>query len=316
MKPALLLVFLLALVLGAFNSHPNAQALTGSTYRAFTVASASGLTLQTSGAQESIVTGADGWTMTAGGYTASTHYARLKYNLPELAGVAPTTFYLRAAVVLPADFYTRQTVGFRIVNTGNSGTTLNGSPVGASGSTVIFTSVYFNSDHFLRVVSSYGNTATEFYKHPVLLPTGKHIFELYGDVANIAPWYLRIDGVQVASGVARLSPSVSPVTERVVTRAVAGIDGAAGLSSNTLSVQVSELAFADYDVNAVTLPPTATATLTATPVSTLTPTAQPTFTITPTASLVPTATVTLAVQPTATPECFQVSAGTICFYGK
>ena len=296
------LLFVLLLILTACAT----PAASGAFYRSFTTAAAPGLSQQTSGAQESITLGNGGWVVTAGGYTATTHYARLKYNLPELAGIAPTTFYLRAAVVLPADFYTRQTVGFRIVNTGNSGTTLNGAPVGASGSTVIFTSVYFNSDHFLRVVSSYGNTAQEFYKHPVQLPTGPHTFELFGDVANVAPWYLRIDGVQVAGGVARLSPVVSPPAERVVTRAVAGIDGAAGLSANTLTVQINELAFADYDVNALPTPEAATPL----------PTAFSTPILIPTLTPAPVNTLTPAPLPSATPECFTVSAGTICFTGK
>lgn len=311
MKKIFLVLFVLAFLVT--QSAPSAM---GVFYRSFTVASATGLSQQTSGTQETITVGNGGWIMTAGGYTASTHYARLKYNLPELANIAPTTFYLRAEVVLPADFYARQTVGFRIVNTGNSGATLNGQPVGSSSSTVLFTSVYFNSDHFLRVVTSYGSSSQEFYKHPVQLPVGKHTFELYGDVANVAPWYLRIDGVQVASGVARLSLSAVPAAERVVTRAVAGIDGAAGLSTNSLSVQINELAFADYDVNAVTPSNTATSVPTSTPTTipsvTSTPVVLPTSTTQPTVTL-PAPTPTLLPLATSTPECFIVSAGQICF---
>lgn len=312
----ILLALLVIILLVACSTSPTAA---GVFYRAFTVVSAPGLSQQTSGAQETIAIGNGGWIMTAGGYVASTHYARLKYNLPELANIAPTTFYLRADVVLPADFYTRQTVGFRIVNIGNSGATLNGQPVGSSSSTVLFTSVYFNSDHFLRVVTSYGSSSQEFYKHPVQLPVGKHTFELYGDVANVAPWYLRVDGVQVASGVARLSLSAVPASERVVTRAVAGIDGAAGLSTNSLSVQINELAFADYDVNAVTPSNTATSVPTSTPTTipsvTSTPVVLPTSTTQPTITL-PVPTPTLLPLATSTPECFTVSAGQICFTGN
>lgn len=231
--------------------------------KTFTTSAPSGIEVELSGAVESVSTSNGNWLLTAGGDSASTHYARLKYKLPELIGLAPTTFYMKSTVVLPPDFYTRQTAGFRIMNVGNSGTTLNGAPIGSSSSTVMFTGLYLNSDHTLRVSTQYGSAApTYLFNSGYQLPVGQHTLELFGDVANVSPWYFMIDGKTMASGVARLSAESTPVSERVVTRMVTGIDGAAGLANNSMSVQINSFEIASYDPHAS---PTVVPTLTPSP---------------------------------------------------
>lgn len=230
-----------------FSSLSTANAA-GTFSKTFTTSSLSGLEVELSGTVETVSTTTGTWLLTAGGVSASSHYARLKYKLPELAGIAPTTFYMKSVVVLPADFYSRQTAGFRIMNIGNSSTTLNGVPVGSSSSTVMFTGLYFNSDHYLRVSTQYGSDAPSYlFNLGYQLPTGQHTLELYGDVANVAPWYFRLDGQVLASGTARLSADTVPVSERAVTRMVTGIDGAAGLTNNSMSVQINSFEIADHD---------------------------------------------------------------------
>jgi hypothetical protein len=266
----------------------------GQFYRVFNTTSAPNLIQELSGSVES-VTAANGlWTITAGGVPASTHYARLKYKIPEFERLAPTAFYMKATVVLPADFYSRQTASFRLIGTGNSGTTLNGQPVGTN-STVAFTSVSFDSDQLVRVQAGRGNTPVVFWRASSRLPVGEHVFEFYGDVAKVAPWYLRIDGVLVASGTAMLQTSSTPINERVVTRLVAGIDGAADLDSNSMTVQIREFVVANYDAGAIT-----PSTLTPTRVSTLTPT----LTSSPSPTFTPSPTMTPTLTPT--PLCFNL----------
>lgn len=202
-----------------------------------------------SGSLEKITQTPDGWLCTAGGNVASTHYARIRYKLPEQAGIAPTTFYQKAIVVLPPDFYTKQVAYFRIMSTDNYPTTLNGHPVGSSnGSTDFRTGVYFFSDHFIRLRSEHeGYSAVQWYEGQ--LPVGQHTLELFGDVANVAPWWFKIDGITVASGIDRLSPNSVPPAERVVTRLVAGIDGAAGYNTSSLSLLVKDVVIADHDIS-------------------------------------------------------------------
>lgn len=224
--------------------------------------------LEKSGTVESITQTASGWVMQAGGNIASTHYARAKYKLPEKAGVAPTTFYMKATINLPTDFYTNQKVGFRIMNTDNFLTTLNGVQVGASSANELRTSVYINSDHTLRIKSQYDpSVSIEFFKLATPLPIGDHTLEFYGDVANVAPWYFKVDGKLIASGVNRLSPDAVPANERVITRMVAGIDGAAGQNSNPFSLTIKNFEISNFDPTALITP-----TISTTPTITPTPT--------------------------------------------
>jgi hypothetical protein len=238
-------------------------------------ASPSEWSFEKSGSVEKITQTASGWVMQAGGNTASTHYARTKYKLPEKAGIAPTRFYMKAEINLPADFYSKQKAGFRIMNTDNFLTTLNGTPVGSVNANEFRTSVYMNSDHSLRIKSQHDqNPAIEFFKLNTQLPVGDHILELSGDVANVVPWYFKLDGNIVASGINRMSPDSVPANERVITRMVAGIDGAASQDSNSVTLTVKNFEISDYDPNSTNNP-----TATPTPI-TNTDTTAPTISIT------------------------------------
>ncbi len=275
--------------------------------RTFTTTSNSGLTMEISGTTESITVENGMWSVTAGGVLASTHYARLKYKVPEKEGFAPTTFYMRSVVVLPEDFYTKQTSYFRIMNTDNYSTTVNGVHFGAADSDELRTGVYFYSDHTMRIRSEHENNGkVEYYKGQ--LPVGEHVLELYGDVANVAPWWFKVDGVVVASGNARLSPDSVPVEERVITRLVTGIDGAADQTTNAMTLQVKEFTITSYEpTSAATLtpvPPTATPSVVST--NTLMPATQtqipPTNTPTTTvaAPIIVSSPTTVVIPPTPT----------------
>jgi hypothetical protein len=276
------LVMTITIFSSALAFHTPAQAAL--IHKNLSVTDSTGLSFETSGAMEKVTTAANGWTMQAGGDVASTHYARAKYKLPETAGVVFTYFYAKAVIVLPVDFYTQQKAGFRILNTDNYPTTLNGSLVGASNANELRVSIYMNSDQKLRVLVDHETgTKLTLYTAPAILPTGEHIFELAGDVANAAPWYLKIDGAVVASGTQRLSTDDMLDSERVLTRIVAGIDGAADQDNNSMNLLVKSLEIANYDVSnvATSVPPTAS----------------------PTASLLPPlATATSIVVPTTTPQ--------------
>ncbi len=209
-----------------------------------------GWNTESSGTVESVVKTSGGWLCTAGGEVASTHYARLKYKIPENAGLVLTQFYVKAVIVLPANFYTQQQAGFRILNTDNFTSTLNGQSVGASSADELRTAIYFNSDHTLRINTGYENhQSKELWRSTGQIPVGEHTFELFGNVAEIAPWYFKIDGVTVASGVEKLSTDDLPLSDRVITRIVAGIDGAADQDTKPLSVLVKSVEIADYDVS-------------------------------------------------------------------
>ena len=285
------LISALALTIASFSSalalNPLAQI--GQIYKSLSVTNSTGLILEKSGTVEKITTTSDGWMMQAGGDVASTHYARIKYKLPEAAGVVFTYFYAKAIIVLPADFYSQQKAGFRILNTDNYPTTLNGTTVGASNANELRVSVYMNSDQKLRVLVDHETGVKQtLYTAPAILPTGEHTFELAGDVANVAPWYFKIDGIVVASGTQRLSTDDMTNTERVITRIVAGIDGAADQDANSMNLLVKSLEIANYDMSggaATAIPPTVAPTSTVAVTSTaIAVTSSPTATNTPAAT--------------------------------
>jgi len=243
--------------------------------------------------------------MLAGGNVASTHYARAKYKLPEAVGTVFTYFYAKSVIVLPSDFYERQNAGFRILNTDNYTTTLNGVSVGAANANELRVSVYLNSDHKIRILVDHElGTKLTLYTASAILPTGEHTFELAGDVANVVPWYFKIDGVVVASGTQRLSPDDTLANERVLTRIVTGIDGAADQDSNSVKLTVKSLDIANYDISGAvptSVPPTNTpisVVVSPSPTATL-----PAATVTqiPPTVVQPIVTNTMVSQPTNTP---------------
>ena len=289
-------------------------------YKRLAPGDAAGWGIETSGSMEKVMALSDSWICEAGGYEAVTHYARFKYKAPEQAGIVLTTFYMKLVVVLPTDFYTQQKAGFRLMNTDNYTTTLNGSPVGASDANESRTSVFINSNHSLRVIVDHETTSNKIlYISQAPLAVGQHTLELFGSLNTVAPWYLRVDGVVVASGTEMLSMGDTAPSERVATRFVAGIDGAADQDFNLMSVQVKSFEVANYDMAGVTnVPPTSTlvpATFAAQPSQAPTQTSTATFTSTPTALPSATTTPTLtstALPPTLTPTSIAPTA-TIAF---
>ena len=304
----------IALTLGLFSS-AQASPQHAAFIKRLAPGDSAGWSFDKSGTIESITATSEGWVCKAGGDAAKTHFARIKYLLPERAGKVLTTFYMKAVIVLPPDFYTQQKSSFRLMNTDNYGTTLNGAQVGAHNSSELRTAVYINSDQSLSVIANHQNASKkEFYKTS-RLPVGEHTLELYGSLSEVAPWYFKIDGVVKASGTARLSPDSVPVNERVATRLMVGIDGAAGQDSNSMNLLVKSFEVADYDMSGsnpnpptpTTIAPTATFTKTPAPTKTATvappsPTlpATATKTVAPTNTLLPPSPTRISVTPTAT----------------
>ena len=210
--------------------------------KTFTTLNYTNLSSEKSGSLESISVVDNAWLITAGGYNADTHYARLRYKLPENEGVSFTKFYVSAEIELPADFYEKQEAGFRILGADNYGAT--------SGYDEFRPSVYISSGHEMWLWISHENgDKVNLYRSTKPLPVGAHKLELYGDVSQVAPWYLKIDGAVVASGNNRLSPDSVPESERVITRLYTGIDGAADQDNKQMSVLIKSFVVANNDLS-------------------------------------------------------------------
>jgi len=236
--------------------------------------------------------------------TGVTHYARLRYGLPEFEGMVLTRFYLAEVIRLPANFYAVNN-DMRILNTDNYSARLNGVTVGASGGAELRTSVYITADRRVRVRSEHqGRGNIDWYisaPEPAFLSPGEwHTVELFGNLAAVEPWYFRVDGVVIAQGVAMLSNPSVPVAERIMTRAVWGADGAYRLVIPTpLELQIRSVTVADTDPNGMYQPVTNTPTalVTIPPASaTATRTVGP-----PTATAAPVTRTATPVPPSATP---------------
>lgn len=205
---------------------------------------------ETSGSKESITQTKTGWLVTAGGEVASTHYARFKYKLPEKLNIAPTTFYMKATVNFPTNFFTRlQKASMRLMTTDNYGTTLNGTPIGAANADELRTAVYIDSTHHWRILATHENHPTKtLWLSTAAIPTGSHVLELSGSVAEVKPWYFKVDGKILASGIDRLSPDSVPESERVITRLIAGIDGAADQDYNSMNLTINNFEISDQSL--------------------------------------------------------------------
>lgn len=308
------LLMTIALTLGMF-SNVQASPQYAAFYKRLAPGDSSGWSFDKSGTVESITATSEGWVCKVGGNAATTHFARIKYLLPERAGKVLTTFYMRAVIVLPPDFYTHQKSSFRLMNTDNYGTTLNGTKVGAQNSSELRVAVYINTNQSLSVIANHQNATKKELYNASRLPVGEHTLELYGSLSEVAPWYFKVDGVVKASGTARLAPDSVPVNERVATRLMVGIDGAAGQDSNSMNLLVKSFEIADYDMsgsNPKPLTPTAIppmATFTKIPAPTKTATSAPpsptlpaaaTKTVAPTNTLLPPSPTKIPVTPTAT----------------
>jgi hypothetical protein len=217
---------------------------------------------ETSGSMEKVTATVNAWVCEAGGYAASSHYARLKYKVPEKAGMILTTFYMKLVVVIPKNFYGQQNAGFRLMNTDNHTTMLDGVPVGANDKNESRTSVYINSNHTLQVIVDHELMSKKIlYASQARLPIGEHTIELFGSLNEVAPWYLRVDGVVVASGTEMLSTDDTTPNERVATRFVVGIDGAANQDANLMRLRIKSFEIANYDMAGVTTTPAQAQTL-------------------------------------------------------
>jgi len=259
--------FILALVtiLGNYSS---ALAATGSDvhsagfqpsalYKRLAPGDSAGWGTETSGSAEKVTATLNGWLCEAGGYAAPSHYARLKYKIPEKDGMVVTTFYMKLVVVLPTHFYSKQNAGFRLMNTDNHTAMLDGVPVGANDKNESRTSVYINSNHTLQVIVDHESMSKKIlYVSEAPLPVGQHTLELFGSLDAVAPWYLRVDGVVVASGMEMLSTDDTTPNERVATRFVVGIDGAADQDANVMRVRIKSFEVANYDMAGVITNPT------------------------------------------------------------
>lgn len=227
-------------------------------------------------AYEKVVSTSDGWVCTAGGQAADTHFARVRYGV-EQWGRPFTQFYAKAVVVLPSDFYSKQKAGFRILATDNWRVPIAGVSYGAADGNDLRVGLSIYKDHMMYLlVDHYPGQKIVLWKSTSSLPTGRHIIELYGDVSKVAPWYLKIDGNTVAKGEARLSTDDTPVNERLITRFVSCIDGAADQDSNSMTMTLESFSVADYDP-AGSQVPTATTFPSLTPTISI-PTIVPTFT--------------------------------------
>lgn len=279
--------------------------ITGSFAKTFIPSAPDGLTFEVNDpAYEKIITNSDSWVLTAGGKNDSTHYARIKYKLPEQAGLVLTEFYAKITFILPSDFYAQQRAGFRLLNTDNISAKLstNGLTVGALDANELRYGVYlWNSDKRLHLRCEHETKSSlELWRSPTSLPVGEHTIELYGDISKVAPYYLRIDGKIVASGVSALCPLDTAPSERVITRMVGGIDGAADQDTTPLTLSVSLFEIRDYDPYATNIQTPTAAPIIITPTMTqIVP--SPTITRTP---VVPTLTKTpsASVTPTPTPD--------------
>jgi hypothetical protein len=134
----------------------------GGFYREFDISNTTGLSIETAGSGESAVVIDDSWLMTVGGYPSSTHFARLRYKLPERAGIILTTFYMRLSLSFHLIFTIIRKVDSRIINTDNYGTELGGIPVGTPGSAEFRTGVYIHKDHSLTIRSDHDHVCKGF----------------------------------------------------------------------------------------------------------------------------------------------------------
>jgi hypothetical protein len=284
--------------------------------KTFTPILAPNLWTQVNAPYETIANNTTHWTLTAGGQAASTHYARLRYGLPEYSQRVLTRFYLREDIRLSPTFCGDLTSGLRLMNTDNYGAILNGSRVGNTNGSEMRASVEMWTDKTIRIRLEHQSTKiVDLYISepcPAFLSPGTwHTVELYGNLAAVEPWYFRVDGIVIAQGTAMLSTDTVPVAERIMTRAVWGLDGAWAQDTRPLSVDIRYIEIADDDPNGiVNIPTTPGATNTPQPnTATLTATKTATLTLTPPAPRTPTPspatsqTATATPPATRTPEC-------------
>lgn len=201
-----------------------------------------------SGPKESCTMLPDHVVCKAGGNAANasgTHYARIRYYLPENDDFAAFgAWSLEATFELPADYYTRKQSYLRLMTTDNyvGKYRSTGKAVGCSnGNEWRVGLVNWGTDDLPRLVSGHqGGGEYVLWTGTTKLTTGKHTvrIDFTPGYNNDGAWAVTIDGFRMGGGDnVPTVPSSVPKAEAVVTRVGAGLDGAA--KQNTKSIEES-----------------------------------------------------------------------------
>jgi hypothetical protein len=188
---------------------------------------------------------------TAGGYSATTHYARVRKPLPEKDDfAAKKDFTLKVDFELPSNFYTQQESYMRFFNTDNypGKYKSTGATVGAlSADEWRVGFLVFGGDKLPRLQSAHENHETlTLWKGSQQLPVGRHTAELKftPSTTTAGSWELLIDGVKVGgqTGV-KTVPATVQQSEIAVTRVVGCLDGAADQDTKSIQLYLHSLQF-------------------------------------------------------------------------
>jgi hypothetical protein len=210
-----------------------------------------GWELEVSDDRERIVTRGDRVDCTAGGFSASTHYARTRRRLPETDDLAARkAFTIAADIELPADFYDRHESYVRLITTDNYPARMRstGDRVGAASSDewrVGF--LIYAGDELPRLVSEHENRETlVLWKGVDRLPVGRHGIEIRFTPSRSTngSYILLLDGEVVGErSSVRTVPTTLASSEVAVTRVGGCLDGAAGQDRRSMTISLRSLTF-------------------------------------------------------------------------
>ena len=214
-------------------------------------AGTSGWNLEVSDARERITNLGGRIECTAGGFEASTHYARARRRLPETDDIAPrAAFTIVADLELPADFYDRHESYVRLITTDNYPAKMRstGARVGAaSGDEWRVGFLIYGGDELPRLVSEHENRqAITLWQGATRLPVGRHRVEIRftPSRSTTGSYTLLIDGAVVGQrSSVRTVPTTLSSSEVVVTRVGGCIDGAAKQRSRSMTMSLHSLTF-------------------------------------------------------------------------
>lgn len=210
-----------------------------------------GWQLEMSDGRQRIVDRGDRLDCTAGGFSASTHYARARRRLPETDDLAPSgAFTIAADIELPADFYDRHDSYVRLITTDNHPASMRstGDRVGAaSGDEWRVGFLIYAGDERPRLVSEHENRDTiVLWEGHDRLPTGRHSVEIRVTPSRSSDgsFAVLIDGDVVGEGSSlRTVPRTLSSSEMVVTRVGGCLDGAASQDRQAISMSLRSLTF-------------------------------------------------------------------------
>jgi len=201
---------------------------------------------QVSDPLEEATIGATSAHVEAGGFTdtTGTHYARIRYPLPENEGRPTEHAWCQSTVLdLPTDFWDGHEAYVRLVGTDNFTV--------ASGPDEFRVGLAIFSDGTLNLVADHQNQGS------IVLWSGPGSLLIPGQANTLSytyepgragdgSWSVTINGVVVgsASGVTTVPASV-PVGEEVASRVYAGIDGASGQDNLRLVFDVNSISFSE-----------------------------------------------------------------------